>query len=119
MATERKAVAPDPGVVQGMWRSAQLVWRLMLDSRVPAFPKLIVPMVMLYVVSPIDVLPELPLLLLGTVDDLALVFFGLKLFISLCPPDVVMEHRHALEGGAPARSRPDVMDGTYRVVDDD
>lgn len=109
---------PDPSVIIEIWRSMQLVWRLMLDPRVPAFPKLIVPMVALYVVSPIDVIPEALFLMLGTLDDLALLFFGTKLFINLCPPDVVMEHRRAIGGGRDVTA-DDYVDGTYRVMDED
>lgn len=109
--------AADPSVLIEMWRSMQLVWRLMLDGRVPALPKLIVPLVALYVLSPLDVVPDV-LLVLGQLDDIALLFFGTKLFINLCPPDVVMEHRRALGGGREFTA-DDYVDGSYRVVDED
>ena len=108
---------PDPSVLIEIWRSMQLVWRLMLDSRVPALPKLIVPLVALYVLSPLDVVPDV-ILVLGQLDDIALLFFGTKLFINLCPPDVVMEHRRALGGGMHVTD-DDYVDGSYRVVDED
>lgn len=108
---------PDPSVLMEIWRSMQLVWRLMLDPRVPFFPKLIVPLVALYVLSPLDVVPDV-ILVLGQLDDIALLFFGTKVFINLCPPDVVMEHRRALGGGSTTASA-DYVDGTYRVVDED
>lgn len=107
----------DPSVLFEIWRSMQLVWRLMLDSRVPLMPKLIVPLVALYVLSPLDLVPDV-LLVVGQLDDLALLFFGTKMFINLCPPDVVMEHRRALGGGREATA-DDYVDGSYRVVDDD
>lgn len=106
----------DPSVLIEIWRSMQLVWRLMLDPRVPVLPKLIVPLVALYVLSPLDVIPDV-LLVVGQLDDIALLFFGTKLFINLCPPDVVMEHRAALGGGKIASD--DYVDGSYRVVDED
>ncbi len=108
---------PDPSVLLEIWRSMQLVWRLMLDPRVPPLPKLIVPLVALYVLSPLDVVPDV-LLVLGQLDDIALLFFGTKLFINLCPPDVVMEHRRALGGGRSVTDN-DYVDGSYRVVDED
>lgn len=116
--TATSSKTADPSVLVEMWRSMQLVWRLMLDSRVPLFPKLIVPLVALYIVSPIDLIPEALFLMLGTLDDLALLFFGTKLFINLCPPDVVMEHRAALGGGREVTA-DDYVDGTYRVMDED
>lgn len=115
--TATTSKSADPSVLIEMWRSMQLVWRLMLDARVPALPKLIVPLVALYVLSPFDVVPDV-LLVLGQLDDIALLFFGTKLFINLCPPDVVMEHRHALGGGREFTS-DDYVDGSYRVVDED
>lgn len=108
----------DPSVIFEIWRSMQLVWRLMLDPRVPAFTKAIVPLVLVYLVSPIDLLPEGFLLFFGMVDDLAVLFFGTKLFINLCPPDVVAEHRRAL-GGGPEFTGDEYVDGSYRVVDED
>ena len=107
----------DPSVIFEIWRSMQLVWRLMADPRVPFLPKLIVPLVAVYVLSPLDVVPDV-LLVLGQLDDIALLFFGTKLFINACPPDVVMEHRRAL-GGGPEFTADEYVDGTYRVVDED
>lgn len=115
--TATKGKTADASVLFEVWRSMQLVWRLMLDPRVPALPKLIVPLVALYVLSPLDLVPDV-LLVLGQLDDIALLFFGTKLFINLCPPDVVMEHRHALGGGREVTS-DDYVDGSYRVVDED
>ncbi len=115
--TATTAKTPDPSVLAEIWRSMQLVWRLMLDPRVPALPKLIVPLTALYILSPLDVVPDV-LLVLGQLDDLALLFFGTKLFINLCPPDVVIEHRRALGGGREFTS-DEYVDGTYRVVDED
>lgn len=107
----------DPSVLYEIWRSLQLVWHLMADSRVPFFPKLIVPLVILYILSPIDIVPDV-LLVLGQLDDIALLFFGTKLFINLCPPDIVLEHRRALGGGREFTA-DDYVDGTYRVIDED
>jgi uncharacterized membrane protein YkvA (DUF1232 family) len=45
----------------------------------------------MYVLSPIDLLPELLSPFFGTLDDVAVVLFAAKWFISLCPPDVVQE----------------------------
>jgi uncharacterized membrane protein YkvA (DUF1232 family) len=115
--TATTAKTPDPSVLFEIWRSMQLVFRLMMDGRVSLLPKLIVPLVALYVLSPLDVVPDV-LLVLGQLDDIALLFFGTKLFINLCPPDVVMEHRRALGGGREVTS-DDYVDGTYRVMDED
>ncbi|MBI4675001.1 MAG: DUF1232 domain-containing protein [Chloroflexi bacterium] len=116
--TATTSKSSDPSVIFEIWRSMQLVWRLMLDERVPALTKLIVPLVALYIISPIDLIPEGLLLFVGAIDDIALLFFGTKFFIALCPPDVVEEHRRALGSGREFTD-DEYVDGTYRVVDED
>ena len=60
--------------------------------------KLIIPGVVgVYLLSPIDFMPDV-LPLLGQIDDIAVLFGGVMLFIQMCPPDVVDEHRAALAG---------------------
>ncbi len=109
--------APSPGAITQVARTFQLVWRLMNDPRVPILPKLIVPAVIVYVVSPIDLIPDM-IPILGQADDVGVIFFGIRLFIEMCPPDIVMEHRRALEGN-PSGTRDEYVDASYRVVDDD
>lgn len=117
--TKTPVTTTDPTVIQEIWRSAVLVWRLMLDGRVSFLPKLILPIILFYILSPLDVIPDV-LVGLGQLDDIALIFLGIKLFIHLCPPDIVAEHRRSLTGGNVATSsRPDYVDGTYRVVDEE
>jgi uncharacterized membrane protein YkvA (DUF1232 family) len=108
---------PNPGALVQVVRTLQLVWRLLNDPRVPILPKLIVPAVIVYVVSPIDLIPD-PILVLGQLDDIGVIFFGLRFFIELCPSDVVMEHRRAIAGQA-GRGQGEYVDATYRVMDDD
>ncbi len=108
---------PNLGNLAQIWRTLQLVGRLLADPRVPALTKLIIPGVILYVVSPIDLIPDM-IPILGQLDDVAVIFMGIRFFIELCPPDVVMEHRRALEGTAGAGGG-EYVDATYRVVDDD
>lgn len=81
--------------IQELIRQARLAWRLFLDPRVPWPTKLIPPAVLVYLLSPIDILPDLALGL-GQLDDIAVLFLGIKLFIELCPADVVREHLEAL-----------------------
>ncbi len=95
---EQTRQAPNPGTVAQVLRSLQLVWRLLLDSRVPVLPKLIIAAVIVYVVSPIDLIPDF-IPIAGQIDDLGVLFFGIRFFIEMCPPDIVMEHRRAIAGG--------------------
>jgi uncharacterized membrane protein YkvA (DUF1232 family) len=85
----------------------KLAWRLFRDERVPVWTKLIPPAALLYVLSPVDLIPDL-IAGLGQLDDIAVLLIGLKLFIELAPGDVVREHMIAL--GARVKE--------WRVVDD-
>jgi uncharacterized membrane protein YkvA (DUF1232 family) len=93
--------------IQDIVRQARLAWRLMRDSRVPTWTKLIPPAALLYVLFPIDIIPDL-VAGLGQLDDIAVVLIGVKLFIELSPREVVHEHLAAL--GARVRE--------WRVVDE-
>ena len=109
------------GIVGELIRNAQLVWRLLKDSRVSLPIKLIIPGVVgLYVLSPIDFMPDV-LPLIGQIDDIAVLFGGVMLFIQMCPPDVVEEHRSALAGEATRPQTGDhageTVDAEYRVIE--
>jgi len=69
----------------------KLFWRLLLDPRVRLGPKVLLLLVAAYVVVPLDLIPDF-FPALGQLDDLVLVFLGMKGFITLCPKDVVREH---------------------------
>ena len=109
------------GLLAEIVRSVRLAWRLLWDPRVPLATKLILPGIMgLYILSPIDALPDL-LLPFGQLDDIVVLLLGTSLFIELCPPDIVAEHRAALMRGA-ARNRAageeaETIDAEYRVIE--
>ncbi len=122
MNEERKPVITEEkvGAIANFLRSLRLVWRLLQDSRVPIFPKLIIPAAILYILSPIDLIPDL-ILGLGQIDDVAVFFLSISLFIEMCPPTIVAEHRAAI-AAENARTKPpqeEVIEGSYRVVSDD
>jgi uncharacterized membrane protein YkvA (DUF1232 family) len=69
----------------------RLYWRLFCDRRVSILPKTMLALTLLYLVWPIDVIPDyLPVL--GEVDDVGIVLLGLWTFVRLCPPEVVRQH---------------------------
>jgi uncharacterized membrane protein YkvA (DUF1232 family) len=108
------------GILGELVRNAQLVWRLLKDPRVPLPIKLIIPGVVgVYVLSPIDFMPDV-LPLIGQIDDIAVLFGGVMLFIQMCPPDVVDEHRAALAGEVKAPQTGghvgETVDAEYRVI---
>jgi len=79
----------NPGFFTGMGRTIKLVLRLIGDSRVNFFLKLIPIGALVYMVVP-EAFP--------VVDDALVVGIGTYLFIELCPPEVVEEHRARLAG---------------------
>lgn len=74
----------------------RLYWRLLHDKRVPVYLKLLFFMSIFYIVSPLDFIPESVFLFFGIVDDIGLLIVILKLFLRLCPQDVVQEHAQAI-----------------------
>lgn len=97
-------------------RQFRLAWRLLKDRRVPWGLKLIPPAALIYVLSPIDILPDLGLGL-GQLDDIAIVLLALKLFIELAPAEVVREHLKALGAKISewAAEEPSVVEGEFEV----
>lgn len=76
----------------------KLFSRLVRDPRVALRSKLVPLGVLGYLILPVDLLPDV-FLVLGQIDDLVVILLGLKLFIRLCPPEVVQEHVKAIAAG--------------------
>ena len=93
----------------------RLILRLMLDRRVSIWSKLIIPGGIVYMVSPIDVLPDI-IPIMGWIDDILAIGVAVALFLLSIPRDVLREHLG--RGKAPPRD-DSVIDGSARVVDDD
>lgn len=113
MKRSQNAAPPKLGALAELVRNARLTWRLLKDKRVSPLLKAIVPGTLVYLVLPADLIPDM-LLGLGQVDDLAMILLGLRLFLQLCPGDIVAEHVRQLSGGD-----SDTVDVTYRVLDED
>jgi uncharacterized membrane protein YkvA (DUF1232 family) len=91
--------APRPGERSGV-RDALLLlpdltvllFRLLRDPRVPAGGKAIALLGIGYVLSPVDLVPELLLGPIGMVDDLMIVAAALSRVVNYVHPDVVRSH---------------------------
>ena len=70
---------------------ARLVWGLARDPRVPLQQKLVLGGIAAYLAFPIDVIPDF-IPVIGELDDVAVLIFGLDWFIKNAPEDVVNEH---------------------------
>jgi len=79
------------------WRRRfALVWRLLKDKRVPLYAKLVLPGLFLYLLIPIDLIPDF-IPILGYLDDLLVILLGLWLFLRLAPRSVFDEHLERLQ----------------------
>jgi uncharacterized membrane protein YkvA (DUF1232 family) len=95
-----------------MWKRFALLWslvrgdarRLWIALRHPAAPgwlKVGTALIVLYVVSPIDLIPDV-LPVVGIVDDLVLVPLAIRFLLNRLPPEVA----EAAARGAAARAAP-------------
>lgn len=118
----QKEQAPDVQQMVGILGQAinqvRLIWRLLSDREVSIWVKLIPPLAVLYLFSPVDLLPD-PILGLGQLDDLAILLLGFKLFVEMCPRSIVQRHRDELAGDTPPVPDGEVVDASYRVIDDE
>ncbi|MDX1469291.1 MAG: YkvA family protein [Acidimicrobiia bacterium] len=69
----------------------KLVGRLLKDPRVPRRAKITLALAAAYVVSPIDLIPEM-IPVLGWADDVVILMFALDGLISRAGPELVEEH---------------------------
>ena len=94
----------------------RLAWLLFQDARVPLWVKAIIPIASIYVLSPFDLIPVIPVV--GQLDDLGVILLGLTTFIKLCPPDVVGYYRTQLDDYLPPeQDNNEIVDGTYRPIE--
>ena len=72
-------------------RLAKLLWRLTRDPRVPARSKATLVILMGYVVSPVDIIPDV-IPGIGQLDELVIAAFVLDQMLNRVPAEVVREH---------------------------
>jgi uncharacterized membrane protein YkvA (DUF1232 family) len=109
-----------PRLLPKAMKFARLVWRLTFDKRVSIFLRASVPLALLYVISPYDILRDrIPIL--GRFDDLIILGLALLLLTKLAPQNVVDEHMDRVpESNRPEDKDPEkVVDGSSRLIDDE
>lgn len=132
---KRQINTKDPDLLARLWNNIVLLLRLMLDHRVSGRAKLIPLLALLYMISPIDFLPEIAFGPLGAVDDMGVLLLALQLFINSAPKDVLRAYRGEapLEDEEPEQPRAswrsrfqrrppaegNVIEGEYQVRDED
>jgi len=97
--SKKRSIIPlqNSGLIQDVVRHIKLIWLLIKDKRVNFFLKILPIASLVYLVSPIDMLPGMVVPVIGALDDAAIIRIGTSLFISLCPEEVVQEHTLSLE----------------------
>ena len=109
-----------PRLLPKAMKFARLVWRLTFDKRVSIFLRALVPIALLYVISPYDILRDrVPII--GRFDDLIILGLALLFLTKLAPPNVVDEHMDRVpESNRPEDKDPEkVVDGSSRLIDDE
>lgn len=109
-----------PRLLPKAMKFARLVWRLTFDKRVSIFLRALVPIALLYVISPYDILRDrIPII--GRFDDLIILGLALLFLTKLAPPNVVDEYMDRVpESNRPEDKDPEkVVDGSSRLIDDE
>jgi len=69
----------------------KLIGRLLTDSRVPRRSKIVLGMAAAYVISPIDLIPDV-IPVLGWADDVLILMFALDSLVERAGPEIVDQH---------------------------
>lgn len=106
-------IPPQGGMLRDFMLRIKLIFRLLGDRRVSPWLKIIPVAGIAYLFSPLDLIPDIALPIIGELDDAAILWLTNYLFIELCPPNVVQEHVKKLT------SNMDIVDSQENVVDAD
>jgi uncharacterized membrane protein YkvA (DUF1232 family) len=105
----------------------KLIVRLIGDRRVSPWLKILPIGGILYLFSPLDIVPDIAFPIIGELDDLAILWLTNHFFIELCPPEIVREHVKNLvsnsdiieeERNKAAANEPDIIDGEATDITD-
>jgi uncharacterized membrane protein YkvA (DUF1232 family) len=116
MAARIAALLSRPALLRTLASHARLALRLLREPGVPLASKALLAVPLLYVLSPLDIVPDV-LPGLGQLDDLGVVMLALELFVRVCPSEIVAHHRQAMDARrpyAPIRPAEIVIDTEFR-----
>ena len=108
---------------RGVRDRLRLAWRLIRDERVSAFKYALPAILVLYVLSPVDAMPDF-LIGIGQMDDLGVVIAGMLLLSRvipmLAPEHLVEEHLRAMGSTdrppeSVSRAHEEVIDARFKV----
>lgn len=116
MATRLASLLSRPAILRSLGSHARLAFRLVREPNVPVWLKAVLALPLLYVISPIDVLPDV-IPIVGQLDDLGVIMLALEMFVRHCPAEVVAFHRAAIDQGRPYSPIPGngvIIDAEFR-----
>ena len=105
-----------PALLRTLLSHVRLTLRLIREPAVPVLMKAIPILGAVYVISPIDAVPDF-LPVLGQLDDLGVIILALESFLKLCPRRALDFHRSALESGRSYTAMPaegEIIDAEFR-----
>jgi uncharacterized membrane protein YkvA (DUF1232 family) len=109
------------GFWKGLVRQFRLSWRLLWDPRVPGWTKLLPFITLAYIISPIDLIPDVALGL-GQLDDLGILLLGVRLFTELVPEEILLQHLQKMGADVDQWRVTDedssVIDAEYKIRDE-
>ena len=99
----------------------RIIFRLMMDRRVPFRLKLLLPAAIAYIILPFDLVPDFIPWGLGRFDDLLVLVVAGLMFMLLSPREVLMEVSGSpqQDGTRHDAGKGNVIDGEYRRLDDE
>jgi hypothetical protein len=103
-----RQITPSKGFWGDLTDRARLILRLIGDPRVSPWLKLLPIGSLVYLV--------VPDLAIGPIDDAAVLWLGTYLFVEMCPPEIVDEHKRLLAGQAQP-IKPDPLDNKEEIID--
>jgi len=83
------------GFFSELWQRARLVYKLLLDPEVPIYLKVLPFAAVVYLLFPIDFIPDV-IPGFGQLDDITILVLGAKMFIDLAPKQVVARHLQSM-----------------------
>lgn len=98
MAVSSSSWLSFPSLLRTLATHARLSVRLLRDPAVPAVFKLLPVVAVLYLLAPVDGMPDF-IPILGQLDDVGVLLLALESFLKLCPESVVAHHRAAIGSG--------------------
>jgi len=111
MTKKNKLIPSDnTGFMQDLVTRIKLILRLLSDRRVNFFLKLLPIASLVYLFSPVDLVPGLALPVIGALDDAAVLWIGTSLFLNLVPEEIVEYHLSAMQK---------VIQGKWRDVENE